>query len=248
MALSAVLVAFLLLNNRTTLDMGPWGVVVVLLIGAAFGFLSSLVHLFGKIPSFLVSYGISNIGMGLALFAYKGYPGNVADEGFRQLGLGTVMGAPIISWIAIGVFLVALFIQQYTAFGRHIFAIGQNEPVARTSGINVNRTIILAFVFCGVCVALAGVFGTALLGRGEANIGKFKAFPAITAVVVGGTPLSGGRGGILNSLVGALIITLLQMGMVFYGVSANIQTGIQGLIILVAVILSITRDKRFIVK
>ena len=115
-------------------------------------------------------------------------------------------------------------------------------------GINVDRIKILVFVWSGVCIALAGIMGAARLGIGQVTIGRGSLFPAITAVVVGGTPLSGGKGGVVNTLLGALIVTVLQNGLILLGVNPYIQSGIQGIIIVVAVAFTVTRGTKSISK
>jgi len=118
----------------------------------------------------------------------------------------------------------------------------------RQDGINVNKVKMLAFTWSGFCVGVAGVIGAARLGRGDIMIGTGNLFPAITAVILGGTALTGGKGGVINSLLGTLIIVILQNGLILFGVYVYIQSGIQGLIILTAVAFSVKRGNRIIVK
>ena len=156
--------------------------------------------------------------------------------------------APAITYIAIAVFVVALILQKYTPFGRYVYAIGDNEQVPKMAGINVNKVKIQAFIWSGICIGIAGVLMLALLGRGDVTMGKGQLFPALTAVVVGGTAMSGGRGGVVNTLIGALIMTVLRSGLIMFGVNQYLLVGVQGVIILIAVAASVARGKKIINK
>ena len=128
------------------------------------------------------------------------------------------------------------------------YAIGSNEKNLQATGVNVGRVKVMVFLMSGFGLALAGIIAALRLGRGELAMSSGKMFPAFTAIVLGGTPMSGGRGGMVNTLFGALIVTVLINGMVLMGVSAYVQDGIQGIVILVAVILSIKRGNRVVNK
>ena len=107
---------------------------------------------------------------------------------------------------------------------------------------------MLVFAWSGFCIGVAGVLGAIRIGRGEVVIGKDTVFPAITAVVVGGTPLTGGKGGVVHSLVGALIVTIIGNGLILLGVGTYIQSAIQGIIIITAVALSVKRGRKVVTK
>jgi len=107
---------------------------------------------------------------------------------------------------------------------------------------------VLVFAWSGFCIGVAGVLGAIRIGRGEVVIGKDTVFPAITAVVVGGTPLTGGKGGVVHSLVGALIVTIIGNGLILLGVGTYIQSAIQGIIIITAVALSVKRGRKVVTK
>lgn len=248
MALGGCIISVLIANSKTTLDLGVFGIIITLLVGCFAGFLIGFIHVKLKIPSFIVTFGFTSIGAGLALISYGLVPANIKDLGFRNLALETVGIAPPITYISIAIFIIGLVLEKYTAFGRYVFAIGDNENIPRMTGIKVDQVKIKAFIWSGFCVALSGVMAAALLGRGDITMGKGNLFPALTAVVVGGTSMSGGRGGMVNTLIGALIVTVLRDGLVLLGVSPYIQTGINGLIIVIAVAYSAVRGKRIIIK
>jgi ribose transport system permease protein len=248
MGLAGSAVSLLLLNNKTTYNLGIVAILIVLGIGVLSGLVTGTIHVKARLPSFMVSFGMTSIGAGLALLTYRAVPATIQDPVFMGLAVNKFLGIPILTWIAIGMFLVAWALQRYTAFGRYIYAIGANESIPRQMGINVDRIKILVFVWSGVCIAMAGIMGAARLGIGQVTIGRGSLFPAITAVVVGGTPLTGGKGGVVNTLLGALIVTVLQNGLILLGVNPYIQSGIQGLIIVVAVAFTVTRTTKSIAK
>ena len=248
MGLAGSAVSLLLLNNKTTYNLGLAGVLIALLIGVAAGLVTGTVHVKARLPSFMVSFGMTSIGAGLALLTYRAVPATIQDPVFMGLAVHTFLGIRYLTWSALGMFGVGWALQQYTAFGRYIYAIGANESIPRQMGIKVDRIKILVFVWSGVCIALAGIMGAARLGIGQVTIGRGSLFPAITAVVVGGTPLSGGKGGVVNTLLGALIVTVLQNGLILLGVNPYIQSGIQGIIIVVAVAFTVTRSTKSISK
>lgn len=248
MGLTGSVVSLLVLNNKTPFDLGLMGVFIAMLIGPVVGFITGLIHVKAKIPSFMVTFGMSSIAAGVALLSYGAIPATIADPIFIYAAQNTFLGLPILTCIGLVVFAAAYVIQEYTAFGRYIFAIGDNESIPRQSGINVDRIKILVFVWCGFCIGLAGIIGAVRLGRGEVLIGKGNLFQAITAVVVGGTALSGGKGGVANTLLGALIVTVLQNGLILMGVNPYVQAAIQGVIIVSAVAFSVMRGNKIITK
>jgi ribose transport system permease protein len=151
-------------------------------------------------------------------------------------------------WLALFCLAVALVIQNYTRLGRYIYALGGGEELAALSGISTARVRITTFTLAGIFYAVGGILAAAQLGLGNAQIGNGRLFTTITAVVVGGTSLSGGQGSVLQTLVGVLIVVVLSNGMVLMGVPPSVQIGVQGLMIIAAVALSIDRKLMRIVK
>ena len=127
-------------------------------------------------------------------------------------------------------------LQSYTRFGRYSYVVGGSEEIARLSGIAVDRFKILAFAFGALSACLAAALESARLGLGHVEIGANQTFLTVTAVVIGGTSLTGGSGGGVHSAIGVLILTVLSNGMIYVGVTPYIQTAVRGVIILVAVI------------
>jgi ribose transport system permease protein len=248
MGLSGAVISLLVLNSKTSIALGPAAIVLVLLLGGAIGYLTGKIYVKGRIPSFMLSFSMSSIAAGIGLLTYQGIPATIKDPLIIGITSKEFLGINVVIWISLAVFVIAYIIQEYTAFGRYVFAIGDNESIPKAMGVNIERVKILAFMWSGLCIALAGIIGASKLGTGTVMIGVDNLFPAITAVIVGGTSLSGGKGGVVNSLLGALIVTVLQNGLILAKVSPFIQTGINGLIIIAAVALSVSRGKRLVTK
>jgi ribose transport system permease protein len=242
------LVALLVLNTKNANNHGLWAVAAVLVIGLLVGLVNGIIHVKLRIPSFMVTFGMNSIAMGFAVLSYGGAPPGILDPTFEKIVQGTALGIPYLTLAALLIFLVGLVIQKFTAFGKYVYAIGENESVLWSLGINVERVKILVFGFCALCTSVAGVFGAMRLNRGDATMGSGMLFTAITAVVVGGTSLSGGKGGLIQSLVGVLIVALIRNAMVLLGVNAYIQAAIQGLIIILVVSLTVARGRKLIIK
>ena len=219
-----------------------------ILVCAVGGLLIGLCHVYLKIPSFMASFAFMYICKGIGMVSYQGHPPTIKDPVITALPTTTFLGIPFITWVAIVMFLLCFFIQEYTAFGRHIYAVGTNENIPRSVGVSVEKVKIGVFTLAGFLFGVAGVIGAIRLGQGQIAIGDDKMFPAQAAVVVGGTSLAGGKGGVVNTIVGVLIMTVLDNGLVMLNVNPNIRTGVQGVIILVAVILTAARGAKVISK
>ena len=230
------LFACFVLNSEFAYDLGFLSVVIAVGVSMLCGLLIGLCHVYLKIPSFMASFAFMYICKGIGMVSYQALPTT------------TFLGIPFITWVAIVMFLLCFFIQEYTAFGRHIYAVGTNENIPRSVGVSVEKVKIGVFTLAGFLFGVAGVIGAIRLGQGQIAIGDDKMFPAQAAVVVGGTSLAGGKGGVVNTIVGVLIMTVLDNGLVMLNVNPNIRTGVQGVIILVAVILTAARGAKVISK
>jgi ribose transport system permease protein len=249
LAIGAVLISLLVRNNSNTHDFGWFGVVLAILACGAIGCLNGAVHVGLRIPSFMVTLGMWFIGVGVATLLLGGSTVRVLDKGIRSLALERPLGLfPIAVWVALGALGVTWIIERQTRIGRYIYAIGGGEDLAALSGIPVQRVKIIVFAIAGTLYGLGGLLAAAQLGLGNALIGSGRLFSTVTAVVVGGTALTGGEGGVLNTLVGVLIMAVLGNGMVLLGISPDLQQGVQGLLIIVAVALSLDRARLKIVK
>jgi len=248
LTLATVILSLLVLNGANANDLGVLAVVVVLLVGAGVGFVNGVIHVRLKVPSFMTTLGIWFIGVGVANALLGGMAVRINDPWIRGLAIDRFLGFPRGVWLALFCLAVALVIQNHTRLGRYIYALGGGEELAALSGIPVARVRIAAFTLAGAFYAVGGILAAAQLGLGNAQIGNGRLFTTITAVVVGGTALSGGQGGVVQTLVGVLIVVVLSNGMVLMGVPPSVQIGVQGLMIIAAVALSIDRKLMRIVK
>ena len=237
MGAASLVFALLVLNTRTGMDLGLMGCAVAVMLGAAIGATSGAVVTKLRVPSFMVTLGAWSFASGVAILLSAGDPPLVRDEALRAFGLGQgPFGLPNLALLAVAIVALGLVLQSYTRFGRYSYMIGGGEDIVRLSGIKVDRYKILAFALSGALAAVAGVAETARIGVGSAEIGPGQMFATITAVVIGGTALAGGRGGVIQSAIGVLILTVLANGMIYVGVTPYLQQAVQGGIVLVAVV------------
>jgi len=247
-AIGAVATALLVANDSNTVALGLFAIPLVLLLGALFGLLNGLIHVGLQIPSFMTTLGMGFVGIGIATLLLTGERVRITDPLIRDLALGRVLGIPGAVWIAALATLAAWVVQERTRLGRWIYAVGGGEDILRLTTVPVRRVRILAFTLAGLFYGLGGVMSAAQLGQGHALMGQGRLFTAITAVVVGGTSLAGGLGGVQNTVIGVLVVVALANGMVLMGVPPYVQTGVQGLLIIAAVALSLDRSRIRIVK
>jgi ribose transport system permease protein len=208
------------------------------LTGTAFGLVNGLLHVRLGIPSFMVTLGTGAVGLGVATVLFGGRAPQLLDAGLREWGVGSTAGVSNLVVVALVAVLLGHLVQRYTRVGRYGYVIGGDEPVARLSGIDIGRYKVFTFMLSGTTAGLAGVMAATQLGVGDTSIGGGLLFTAITAVVLGGTLLVGGRGSVLRTLVGAAIITVLANGLILVGVNPYVQTAVQGLVIVLAVVAS----------
>lgn len=248
-ALCAVAASMLVANDFTGMAVGLWSLPAAVILGGALGLANGLIHVKLKIPSFMTTLGIGFAGIGIATAILGGVMVRISDNDFRNwLSLGRFLGLPAAVWFAGLAIFFAWVIQERTRIGRWLYAIGTDEQTARNSGIPVERTRILIFGIAGLFYGLAGALSAAQIGRGHALIAQDRLFTAITAVVVGGTALSGGVGSVLNSVMGVFIVIVLANGMVLMGIEPYVQKGVQGLLIIAAVALALDRSRLDVVK
>ena len=247
-SLTAVVLSLLVLNGLNDNDMGLWAVPVILALGAAAGLVNGVIHVYLRIPSFMATLGMWFVGIGTANAILGGITVRITDKTIRGFALDRYLTIPLAVWIALLAFVVAYVIQRYTRIGRYMYAIGGGEDLASLSGINVARVRVLLFTLAGAFFGLGGILAAAQQGAGFSLIGQGRLFTAITAVVVGGTALWGGTGGAVQTLVGVLIVMVLANGMVLMGVSPYVQQIVQGVMIIIAVALSVRRVRLGIVK
>jgi len=209
-------------------------IAVGLLTGAACGLLNGVLVTRGGVAPFIVTLGMMTIARGLALIFSGGRP--VADMSNEMTALaGDIWGIPIPVLCFAGVALAAWFFLQNFRLGRHIYAVGGNENAARAAGVPVERVKLFAYGLCGLLTGLAGVVLAARITTGQPNAGQAYELDAIAAVVIGGTSLAGGVGTITGTLLGVLLIGVINNGLDLMGVSSYYQAVIKGVIIVGAV-------------
>jgi ribose transport system permease protein len=241
-------ISLLIINTRNGNNWGVWGVAIPLAIGILYGGITGFLHVKLRIASFIITYATGTIIGGIAVLLYEGKPATVKAQWLIDASTTYYLNIPLITWIAIVFFAVGCVILNYTAFGRAVYAIGDNESAARASGINVDRIKVLVFTLSGFAASLAGVVALIRLKLGQVSLGTDQMFPCITALVVGGTSLAGGKGGMLQTIVGILIYMELLNFLTIIGVDANYKKAIQGIIIIIAVALTLTRTRKTISK
>ena len=212
---------------------------IAILAGAAMGALNGVVIAKGNVAPFIATLGTMTLLRGAALVLSNGSPiSGFPSDIFALLGGGYVarlIPVPVVLMLAM--FAVFWFVLTRTVFGRHVYATGGNAEASRLSGVNTDRVQILVYTVSGAMAALAGLILTSRLDSAQPTAGAGYELDAITAVVLGGTSLAGGRGWIFGTLVGALLIGVLNNGLNLMGVSAFYQQIVKGSVILLAVLL-----------
>jgi ribose transport system permease protein len=248
MALTSVIIGIFAENYFNSNDLGLIAVLLAVLTGVAMGFLNGIIHTKLRIPSFMATLGMMYVGLGLATWISNGMNLPILDPMILSWARGNTGPIPNLTFFGLAMFLIAFFLERYTRFGRYVKAIGGAEDRAKLAGVPIDKYKILAFTLAGFFVGVGGVLNSARIGAGAANSGLNYLFAAITAVVVGGTALTGGTGGVLQTMIGAMIVIVIGNGMVLAGVHSFVQLAVQGVIITVAVILTIDRSKLPFVK
>jgi erythritol transport system permease protein len=213
-------------------------------VGAGVGLINGLLITRLNVAPFIATLGTLYVARGAALLISDGATfsnlvgdTNLGNTGFPFLGSGTILGVPV-SIVALVVFAsVAAYVAGRTPFGRHVYAVGGNERAAALSGVRVNRIKVCAYMISGFCAAFAGLVIASELVAAHPASGETFELNAIAAAVLGGTSLSGGRGTIAGTLIGAFVIGVLSDGLVMLGVSSFWQMVIKGIVIIAAVVL-----------
>lgn len=219
------------------------GVLSGLLVGAALGAFNGLVITKFKVPPFVATLAMLTIARGFTMLWTKGYPISSLGKEFAYIGTGWFLGVPVLVWIAALIVIGAIILTNRTAFGKYIYAIGGNENAARLSGININRVKIWVYTLAGILAAIGGIMVTSRLNSAQPNAGLSYELDSIAAVVIGGTSLAGGRGTIAGTVLGAMIIGILNNGLVLMDVSPFWQQVVKGAVILLAVMIDKANHK-----
>lgn len=242
LALAGAVAAGLLKNGVVLSSLGvrleftvTGAIIAGLLVGAAAGWFNGLAITRFRLPPFVATLGMFSIARGLTMLWTGGYPITGLGPTFGFLGTGVLLGIPMPVWISgtlVGVFVV---LTRKLPFGRYVFAVGGNERAARLTGLPVGRIKLAVYTLGGLLAGAAGLIVTARLDSAQPNAGLGYELDSIAAVVIGGTSLSGGRGSVFGTVLGCLIIGVLNNGLFLLDVSPFWQQVVKGLVILAAV-------------
>lgn len=226
------------LNNNLGI---PYAVILSLLIGALFGLFNGVVTSYGKVPSFIVTLGTMSIIRGAALFINNGKPVSGFSEGFQKLANTNVFASiPIFVVYLFIIYGVIYFILNYLPIGRYIYAVGGNKSCAWLSGISVKKVETLTYVLSGLFAAFAGIMLLSRMNYGTPTAASDYNTDSIAAVIIGGCAMSGGRGSVIGTFLGAIMMAMLKNGLTLLNVSTYLQQIITGVVIILAVFI----DKR----
>lgn len=235
----------------TLADLGVLAVPLAILAGALAGLAGGLSHTLLRIPSFISTLAIGGVVATVAFLLSDARSINISGEqrdAYLFWLVGETFGVRNEIWVGLGVLAVFAFVQARTPFGRFTRAIGAGERAVSASGIRVDRIKTLAFMVSGASAGFAGAMMAARLGSGSPTLANEFLLPAIAAIIVGGTALTGGVGGVWRTFIGALIIAVVRIGMTFLGVSVFAQQIVFGVVLVAAVAATIDRSKIEIVK
>lgn len=221
----------------------PEIILITLCVGVFIGAINGWLIRRLNVAPFIATLGTLYVARGAALLSSDGrtFPNLVGktelgNTGFGYLGAGRILGLPVSVWLLIVVALAAAYFARFTPLGRHIFAVDGNERAARISGVRVNFVKVSVYMFSGFCAAIVGLVISSELMASHPATGESFELNAIAAAVLGGTSMSGGRGTIGGTVVGAFVIGILSDGLVMMGVSSFWQMVIKGLVMIVAVV------------
>lgn len=223
-----------------------WTIILCLGVGAICGAINGTLVAYLKISGIIATLGTMQIFRGAAYLITKGLTIEITDKKFALIGKGYIFKIiPIAIIIMVVLFLIIFYILKYTSFGRKIFAVGGNEQASFLSGINVNLTKFGGLVICGACSALAGLILASQVGAAVPSSGVGSEMGVLSAVILGGVSLSGGKGRISGTVIGVLILATIQNGLTLLSVQSYYQMIINGLVLILAVLMDIVRSGAF---
>ncbi|MGI6236385.1 MAG: ABC transporter permease [Candidatus Excrementavichristensenella sp.] len=240
LALCHVVAAMVLNNGEGSIALA---ILSSLGVGLLIGFINGAIIATLRIPAFIVTMGMMQILGGFTLVITNAAMISARYDPFRVLGTGALLGVPIPIYIFTVVGLISQFVLSYTSSGRYIFALGSNEEAAKLSGVRVNLNKVKVYMLSGLMVGIAAIVYLARLGSAQPAAGDSYELEAIAAVVIGGTSMSGGEGGILGSILGAIIVAVIRNGLVLLGLSTYFQQMAVGTIIILAVAVDMLRNR-----
>ncbi|MFM0500749.1 ABC transporter permease [Paraburkholderia caffeinilytica] len=222
----------------------PLALALSVLLGGLLGALAGVLRAWFEVPSFIATLGLWSALRGLGLYMTDALPISYGSSSFMDSLADEIGVVPTAAVVMFVLFALFCFIANKTTFGRNVFAIGGNINAAKLCGINVKAAQVKLFVIGGMLAAVTGILLTARLGTGNAGAAQGLEFDVIAAVVVGGTALAGGKGSMLGTLQGVLVITLIGNGLVLLGIDPFLQYVVRGVIIVLAVLINIMAQKK----
>lgn len=213
----------------------PAAILAGVLVGAVCGLVNGSLSAYLGLAPFIVTLGTMTFLRGLAYTITAGQPIVSSDLSFRAIGNGYLWGIPVPVYFMAAVYLAGWFLLERTIYGRHIYAVGGNAQAARLAGVKVRRITTSVYVIAGICAGLAGVIFSARVISAQPTAGTGYELDAIAAVVLGGTSLAGGRGRLVGTLIGSVILGVLSTGLILLNVPFFTQLLIKGVVIIVAV-------------
>lgn len=219
-------------------------IAVALGVGLLVGLINGVIIAYTGIPAFIVTLGMCQIARGAAFLYTDGFSVINLGRSFKFIGQGTLLGIPFPVYLLLFCGILTYLFLHRTKFGRHIYAVGGNENAARVSGINVQKTRILVYTICGLCAGIVSLILTARTNSANPNAADGYELDAIAAAVIGGTSMSGGKGLILGTITGALIIGIMNNGLDLFNISSYAQQVVKGAIIIGAVLIDRINEKK----
>jgi ribose transport system permease protein len=218
-------------------------IIVGLAVGVGCGLFNGILVTMGKITPFVVTLGMMSIARGITLIYSNGYPISGFEPAFRFIGGGSILGMPFPIIVFLLSVVTAWFVLRYTRLGRYTYAIGGNEETVTLSGINVKFYKTMVYVISGATAGISSLILTSRLNSASPTAGLTYELDVIASVVIGGTSLNGGRGSVWGTLIGALLIAIINNGMNLLGISPYFQQLVKGISSISAVLIDRLREQ-----
>jgi ribose transport system permease protein len=220
----------------------PTAVLAVVLLSGLIGLINGGLILWLKVHPLIVTLGMGAVLQGAILYYSLGPAGSVPD-GFDSVAYGRYLNIPVTATAVLLLYLVASFLMRKTRLGHYVYMVGDDEHAAGLSGVPKTRVILFVYMFSAICAGLTGIYLAAQFGSGQPYLGVNYTLASITPVVVGGTVLTGGRGGVIGTLIAAYLLSLLNNLINFAGIASQYQLIVQGLAVIIAVSVNTQRKR-----
>lgn len=219
------------------------GMLVIIGVAVLFGILNGCIVAYVKAPAFLTTLATQFVGRGLALVISGGSSWYDLPKHFTVIASTSIVRIPLMIVVVVALYVVFHVRLSKTIFGRRVYAVGSNPDSARVSGINVPKTILLAYVQCGFLVGLASILQVARMNSFWAAMGTGLESQAIAGAIIGGASMSGGVGNLLGTFAGVLLMGVFNNALNLYGVDANWQEAVRGFVIILAIVIDSIRNR-----